>query len=301
MADTPQIYAIVVTYNGMQWYDKCFGSLLHSSISVQVIVIDNASSDDSVRYIQEHYPTIDVIVSDKNLGFAKANNIAIRKAIDLGADYVFLLNQDAWVECDTIGNLLECYKQHSNLGIVSPLHLNGTADKFDWKFVEYMPTEFTSDLYFNRFQPLYSVDFINAAAWLMSTECIKKVGGFDTSLFTHYGEDSNYCQRVLFHRFTIGVNTHCTICHDREFRKNIEYEYRKQVFQDPQLWRKIEMANINREIDVDKEIRKNEISICKSRLKLRWERARLHQKEVAFLQQVKKSRELNIEGGLVWL
>ena len=299
--DTTKIYAVVVTYNGMQWYDKCFGSLQASSVPLHVIVVDNASTDDSVVYIKEKYPTIQLIESDKNLGFAKANNIGIRYAIDHNADYVFLLNQDAWIEENTLSILLETFAKEKKLGIVSPLHLNGDKSGLDWKFVEYMPTDFTSDLYLNRFKSFYHVSFINAAAWLISSSCIYKVGGFDTSLFTHYGEDTNYCQRVLYHGFKIGINTKCTICHDREFRKNCETEYRDQTFSDEQRWRKIELGNISNNIDIDALIIKNKISNRKAKFKFLLKKAAKHKQEIDFLIQIKQSRELNTDGGLVWL
>ena len=93
-----KIFAIVVTYNGMRWYDRCFGSLRNSDMPVETIVIDNASTDETVSYIKEHFHEVCLIESKENLGFAKANNIGIKRALDNGADYVFLLNQDAWVE-----------------------------------------------------------------------------------------------------------------------------------------------------------------------------------------------------------
>ena len=295
------IYAVVVTYNGMQWYDKCFGSLQASSVPVHTIVIDNASGDNTVAYIKEQFPDVHIIESKTNLGFAKANNIGIKYALEHGADYVFLLNQDAWIEEDTLSVLLEDFKLQPALGIASPLHLNGDKSGFDWKFVEYMSAEFTSDLYFNRFESFYPVSFVNAAAWLVSTSCINRVGGFDTSLFTHYGEDTNYCQRVLYHGFEIGINTNCTICHDREFRKNGETEYRKQIFEDELRWRKIELGDINIELDIDTLIAKNKLSVRKATFKLLLKKAARHKQEIEFLMQIKRSRELNKKGGLVWL
>lgn len=298
---TPVIYAIIVTYNGMQWYDNCLGSLQASSVPVHTVVIDNSSGDDTVAFIREQFPDVHLIESPTNLGFAKANNIGIKYALDNGADYVFLLNQDAWIEKDTISLLLQDFELQPALGIVSPVHLNGDKSGFDWNFVTYMPVEFISDLYFNRFKSFYQVPFVNAAAWLISASCIHKVGGFDTSLFTHYGEDTNYCQRVLYHGLKIGINTTCTICHDREFRKNGEAEYRNQIFTDELRWRKIELGNINNEPDMDALIAKNKLSKRKATFKLLLKKAARHKQEIEFLMQIKRSRELNKKGGLVWL
>ena len=107
------IYTIIVTYNGLKWYDRCFGSLRTSDVPVHTVVIDNASSDGSVAYIREHFPEVTVIEEKENLGFAKANNVGMRYALDHGADYVFLLNQDAWiVQPDTLARMIGISERH---------------------------------------------------------------------------------------------------------------------------------------------------------------------------------------------
>ena len=62
------------------------------------------------------------------MGFGEANNIGIKSSIKQGADYVFLLNQDAWIEKDTIKILLSVITKNENIGIASPIHLNGSGN-----------------------------------------------------------------------------------------------------------------------------------------------------------------------------
>lgn len=216
------IYSISVTYNGKQWYDRCFNSLRNSNLPVQTIVIDNASTDDTIDYIAENYPEIHLIASKENLGFTKANNIGIKYALDKGADYIFLLNQDAWIENDTLEKLLNVFKDEPDAGIVSPVHLNGSGSELDLGFAGYIAPSntpgFISDLYCGKLKKNYKTEFVNAAAWLISRKCIEKVGGFDASLFYHYGEDGNYCKRVIYNNFSIYINTETVIYHDRESR-----------------------------------------------------------------------------------
>lgn len=295
------VFAVVVTYNGMQWVDRCMGSLCQSVVPVSVVVVDNASTDGIVQYIRQNYPNVHVIETGSNLGFAKANNFGIRYALDHGADYVFLLNQDAWIENDTMGLLLESFAEHEHAGIVSPMHFNGAGTDLDWKFAEYMPGSLVSDIFVGKRQKVYSTSFVNAAAWLISRTCIERIGGFDTSLFVHYGEDSNYCQRVIYHGYEILLDTRSRICHDREFRKGIEAEYRKKNFQQQDLARKLEWGNILNPIDVDKFIHENKRSLLKARLKCRKKRIRRIKDEIDFLETVSMSRKTNIIGGLNWL
>lgn len=107
-----KVFVIIVAFNGKRWYDRCFGSLRLSTIPVQTIVVDNASNDGSVEYIKERFSEIHLIASQENLGFGRANNMAMRYALDHGCDYVFLLNQDAWVETDTFERLIDIHQRH---------------------------------------------------------------------------------------------------------------------------------------------------------------------------------------------
>jgi len=108
-----KIYSIVITYNGEQWVDKCFKSLVNSNIvNHHMLAIDNGSTDNTLQLIRQNYPTVEIIETGQNLGFGKANNIGMRKAIGANADYVFLLNQDAWVQENTISQLVAFAEKH---------------------------------------------------------------------------------------------------------------------------------------------------------------------------------------------
>ncbi|WP_394758879.1 glycosyltransferase family 2 protein [Flavobacterium sp.] len=229
-----KIYVVVITYNPKKWIDVCFKSLQKSSIPVKTIVIDNCSTDGSVDIIKNEFPEVDFIQCEKNLGFGKANNIGIKKAYDSGADYVFLLNQDAWVQEDTIQKLVQVAKLNPQYGIVSPMHLNGDGNAFDYGFSNYIiPSKcknLLSDIYLNKTEDkLYNTNFINAAAWLLSRRTIEEIGGFSPSFF-HYGEDDNYCQRVLYHDLQIGVYPDTQIYHDREQRAKSDYFTDEKLF-----------------------------------------------------------------------
>ncbi|WP_159800492.1 glycosyltransferase family 2 protein [Flavobacterium sp. MK4S-17] len=205
-----EVYIIIVTYNGSIWIDKNIQSLLLSSYPVKIIVIDNNSTDDTLKLLKK-YSTVDLIQLKKNFGFAKANNIGIRTALDKGADYIFLLNQDAWIFEDTILNLIEVMKMSSKNGIVSPFHYAATKSELDTSFKTYL----SRSLIIDAQQKLYSTEFVNAAAWMLSRECIEKVGFFET-MFGHYGEDRNYCDRVLYKGYTILITKEAEIVHDRQ-------------------------------------------------------------------------------------
>lgn len=218
-----KVFVIIVTYNGKQWYDRCFGSLRASEMPVNVVVIDNASSDDTAQYLLANYPEVHLIVSDSNLGFGQANNKGMRYALDHGADYVFLLNQDAWVEPDTISELVRIHKENSEFGILSPMHLNAEKSQIEkgllglLTYHTHINLELISDFYTGLKNEVYAVREVNAAAWLLPRRTLETVGGFDP-IFFHYGEDDNYLSRALFHGLRVGIVPKVTICHDTERR-----------------------------------------------------------------------------------
>lgn len=219
-----KIYCIIVTYNGMQWITTCLNSLVHSSRPVHIVVIDNGSTDGTVACIQQQFAQVQLIETGKNLGFGQANNQGLQLAIANQADYVFLLNQDAWVEADTIALLVQAHIDNPQYGIISPVHLNGAGTAPDAHFLDYLmqtgdTKKLVTDVLLNSAPAfrLMETPFVNAAAWLISAECLRKTGGFD-AIFFHYGEDINYGQRVRFHGFKIGIHPLTRIYHDREQR-----------------------------------------------------------------------------------
>jgi N-acetylglucosaminyl-diphospho-decaprenol L-rhamnosyltransferase len=212
------IYAIIVTYNGSKWIDKCFGSLVNSTIPLKILAIDNASTDGTPGIIKEKFPQVEVIETGQNLGFGKANNIGLKRVLEEKADYAFLLNQDAWVEEDTIKKLIKIQKENPEYHLLSPIHLNGKGDAIDRNFQNYLGNNFTpgffSDLYLKKKKTLYEGKYANAAAWLLSYHCVKTVGGFDP-LFKQYGEDNDYISRLHQAQLKLAIVPDTVIYHDR--------------------------------------------------------------------------------------
>jgi len=247
------IFVIIVTYNGKQWYDRCFSSLRASEFPIRTIVIDNASSDDTVSYIRQNYPEIILIESDRNLGFGQANNLGMNYALNHEADYVFLLNQDAWiVESDIFVKLIEGARNEPKYAIISPVQLYGSGlrltDGIEQHFVDGQTevSDFISDLYFNRkLKEIYDVPYVCAASWFIPRKILIEIGGFDP-IFFHYGEDDNYLQRIFYHGYRVGIYSRVSICHDVEFRKN-ESDSKHQNWQKDLL---SELTNINTSVNL---------------------------------------------------
>lgn len=213
-----KVFAVVVTYNGMKWIDRCLSSLLDSSIHVDVVVVDNGSIDNTVSYIRNNYEkNVFLIESKINLGFGQANNKGIEYAYANGATHFLLINQDAWfVASDHLEHLLDVQEKYA-LDIVSPIHLNINQKLLDANFLSYLvvhsPTLF-SDLLVSEVKEYYPIRFVNAAIWIIGKATIDSIGGFDP-LFFHYAEDSNYVDRLIFHGKRICIVPSCFAVHDR--------------------------------------------------------------------------------------
>lgn len=216
-----KVCAIIVCFNGRKWLTQCLGSVLSSSIPIDVIVVDNNSQDGSVNFIKDHFPKVRIIDSGQNHGFGKANNIALRMVLEEGYDYVLLLNQDAWIDPDVVSELIDVHRRHPQYGILSPLHLSGSGKDIDFRFslscnVIDCP-DLISDLALDKLKEVYTIAFVNAAIWLLPISTISKVGLFDP-IFPHYGEDVDYIKRLKFHRLYVGISPKLFGFHDRESR-----------------------------------------------------------------------------------
>lgn len=248
-SEMKKILTIIVTYNGMKWLDRCLGSLRESSVKTDVLVVDNGSTDGSPEYIASSFPEVQLHCTGENLGFGKANNVGLQKAVDEGYDYVYLLNQDAWVFPETFQRLIKAMENAPEYGILSPMQLTATEDKMDPRFVRWCPAaaweqwlqissvcescsifdgifsdksdsksvlnvETSPELLNDEIHP---VPFVMAAHWMLSRECFCTVGGFSPA-FPHYGEDDNYIHRAQYHGFMCGILSSAGAVHDREMR-----------------------------------------------------------------------------------
>ena len=215
---------IIVTFNASRWIHLCIGSLLNSTIPVDILVIDNGSTDGTLEIIKTKFPSVILIELKENIGFGKANNIGLKLVLDKDYQYAFLLNQDAWVESDTIEKMVAVQKRYPEFGVLSPIHISGDERNLDNNFTTYINgyscPGLISDIIFKReLKEVYEIDFVNAALWLMSRQVLEKVGGFDP-LFFMYGEDDDYLDRLKYHGFKVGICPGAFGYHDRSQEMN---------------------------------------------------------------------------------
>jgi len=183
---------VIVTFNASEWINRCVESVFSQSISgLHLIVIDNNSQDDTIKKLGMYGENVTVLHSPGNIGFGRANNIGFEKAIELGCEYCFLLNQDAWIEPGCIASLIDVAECDTNMGILSPLQCSYDSKLLHRGFQSYLP------LHAKKLIPeeAFEVNFVQAALWLIPVRVLLDVGGFDPVFFM-YGEDDDLAGRI---------------------------------------------------------------------------------------------------------
>ena len=206
-----RVLVIVVSYNGKQWLERCLGSVCPVA---DVYVWDNDSSDGSADFVAARFPQAKLIRSAENLGFSRPNNLGMQYALEQGYDYVYLLNQDAWLEAGALEKLIAAAEAHPEYGLLSPLQMTDGYRALDPQFAKILPAG-------GAYAPagVLSVKRVMAAHWLIPTAVIRKIGLFNADLFPHWGQDDDWCNRLHFHGLQVGIVPEARAVHDRACRQ----------------------------------------------------------------------------------
>ncbi len=224
------IYIIIVTYNGMKWIEKALSCLRLLTYPVKTLVIDNCSTDGTREFIPSHFPEVIWLPQEKNVGFGKGNNIGMKYALEHSADYVLLLNQDAYLQPTSIEEML---KVSDGYNLVSPIHLCGDGSRFDFMFRESIKKaniQIIDDLIIKGACNAQYDDIgeVCAACWFLPISILKEVGGFNP-LFFQYGEDNNYYTRLVYHGRKTILSTKAFVWHDRKIHGNAQLFQKKYI------------------------------------------------------------------------
>lgn len=221
-----KVLVIVVTYNGLKWVDKCLTSPRSNNHQVDIFVVDNCSNDGTYDYIKENYPNVILSKSEVNLGFGGANNIGLKYALKNNYDYVYLLNQDAWVFEETIDGLVDLSQKHAKYGVISPLQCTASLTAIDANLNLCLNRTIISDSLLGKLEEITDIEKVMAAHWFVPISVIATIGGFSPS-FKHYGEDDNFLNRLIWHGYKAGLASRIKVVHDRENRLDTK---KKRIF-----------------------------------------------------------------------
>lgn len=221
---TPKVTTIIVSYNTHDLLAHCLESLLPevSTGVTSVVVVDNASRDGSVLLVRQCFPQVTVIESSVNLGFAAANNLALRI---LSTPYALLLNSDTVVSPGTVQGLLDCMERHLRAGAVGCRLLNtdGSLQRSCWRFPtplralgEALGVNQTLGKYANYGEWDYlserPVDFVIGACLLLRKSALDRIGIFDERYFM-YAEEQDLCRRFAPAGWETWFTPTCNVIH----------------------------------------------------------------------------------------
>jgi N-acetylglucosaminyl-diphospho-decaprenol L-rhamnosyltransferase len=200
---TTRVVAVVVNYNGGDEVVAAVRSLSILEEPVRVVVVDNGSTDGSPDVLSRELPDIEVIRSPENLGYAGGNNLGFRRARELGAEFVLVLNDDAeLVDPTVVRVLVERMEARPDAGIAGPLvvHDDGTPQPTVARLPSFAEAvRLTLARRLRRRPSLPSaervVPALNGVCLLIRSETLAATGGFDESFFM-YGEEADLAHRA---------------------------------------------------------------------------------------------------------
>jgi len=214
-----QIFVSIINFNGTSNTLECLLSLdkMNSkNFKISVVVIDNASKQKfKSQKSKVKSKEVKIIRSEKNLGFSGGQNMGIRYALENGADYVLILNNDTVVDRNLIEELLNAAQKDKNIGIVVPkiyfasgfeFHKDRYSQNDLGKVFWYAGGEMdwgnvigyhrgVDEVDMGQYDQIEKTDFASGCCMLVKREVFEKVGSFDEKFFLYY-EDSDLCERI---------------------------------------------------------------------------------------------------------
>jgi GT2 family glycosyltransferase len=201
--DAPRVAVIVLNWNGKALTLDCVRSLLEiHTPNVEIVVVDNASSDGSAGAVAQAFrDRVVVLANDENLGFARGNNVGIGYALERGADYVLLLNNDTVVDPRLIDALLRPFSDAS-VGVTGPKVYYYTPPDRIWSAGgEVLLARGVSrhigirEKDRGQFDEPRDVDYVTGCALMAKREVFEAVGLLDPTYVAYY-EDADLCMRA---------------------------------------------------------------------------------------------------------
>lgn len=223
MNQFPLVSVVILNYNGKKFIHTLFESLFKTTYpAVEWIMVDNASTDDSVAYTQQHYPQVQVILSASNLGYTGGNNLGIAAA---RGPYIVLLNNDVEVAPDWLDHLVKEAEADLTVGALQPKLQSminrgyfeyagasgGFIDRWGFAFLRGRMFD-TIEKDRGQYDDVREIFWASGAALFLRAAALEKTGNLDETFFMHY-EEIDLCWRLHLHGYTIKVVPQSKVLH----------------------------------------------------------------------------------------
>lgn len=204
-----KVFIIILNWNGWRMTLDCLDSLekvMCDGFSLEVVVVDNGSTDDSVQKIKDTDQKLKIIENQTNLGFCEGNNVGIKYALSHGADYLCLLNNDTRVDPDFLVELVKTAESGKEIGVVGgkiyfekgyEFHKDKyskeelgkviwyAGGKIDWKNI-YASHRGVDEVDIGQYDIQSETDYVNGCLMLVKKEVFEKIGQFDPRYFLYF-------------------------------------------------------------------------------------------------------------------
>jgi N-acetylglucosaminyl-diphospho-decaprenol L-rhamnosyltransferase len=207
-----KLSVIIVSYNTSRLLQHCLESLVNNACShdLEIFVVDNASADDSVAMVREHFPQVKLIANQKNMGFAAANNQVYN---EFTGSYLILLNPDARIQPGAIDCAVEFMAGHPEVGICGGrlLNANGQLEPsarrfpnsyFKFLIISGLSDKFSASKFFSQADYKYfdhrtaiEVEWVPGTFSLIRRDMLEEIGFFDERFYLYY-EETDLCLRA---------------------------------------------------------------------------------------------------------
>ncbi len=230
MPEPPVIYAVILNWNRADLTIRGVESIISVCPHVEIIIVDNGSTDDSVMILKARFPDITIIENCENLGFGAGNNPGIRYALEHKAQYVWLLNNDIIIESGSLPAMLDKFAENADVGIVGSavcdmanpenlLALGGGMIKPGRSFAVHCVSR----------ADLEHLSYITGSSMLIKAEVLEQTGLFDENFFM-YWEDADLCLRAKNAGYSLCVAEKSRILHENGASSNDSALKSYQIF-----------------------------------------------------------------------
>lgn len=203
---TPKVATAILNWNGKHWLEKFLPSVVATSYeNHQIVVIDNASTDDSVSFLREHYPQVQIVINEQNHGFAGGYNEGLK---EVEADYYAILNSDVEVTPDWLDHLVALLEDNNKIAACQPKILAfDNKDQFEYAgasggFIDWYGFPFCRGRIFDacekddhQYDNARPVFWATGAALFIRAHLFQEQKGFDADFFAHM-EEIDLCWRL---------------------------------------------------------------------------------------------------------